>query len=246
MSLAATLGPKGAVAKNLGNYEFRPQQLEMAEAVASAIATKRHLLVEAGTGVGKSFAYLVPAVLAAVANPKSPVVVSTHTISLQEQLVQKDIPFLQKVMPQPFSAVLVKGRSNYISLRACAGHGRKWGLCWPTPARNSSWRQSITGHCATADGSRSSLHFQPAPIVWDLVESDSGNCLGRKCQILPIAFTSRQDGKFMGPTFLSSITRSSLVTWRCVARARVCFPNTPWPSSTRRIRSRTWQPSISV
>ena len=83
---------------------------------ARAIESTAHLMVEAGTGVGKSFAYLVPAILAAAEAGKK-VVVSTHTISLQEQLLQKDLPFLRAVMPQEFSAVLVKGRSNYISLR---------------------------------------------------------------------------------------------------------------------------------
>src|SRR5438552_12487863 len=102
MSLASILGPGGAVAQRLNNYEPRPQQLRMAEAVARAIADKQHLMVEAGTGVGKSFAYLVPAILAALADPKCRVVVATHTISLQEQLVEKDIPFLRTVMPQDF------------------------------------------------------------------------------------------------------------------------------------------------
>jgi Rad3-related DNA helicase len=77
-------------------------------------------MVEAGTGVGKSFAYLVPAILAASELGKK-VVISTHTISLQEQLLQKDIPFLRPVMPQEFTAVLVKGRSNYVSLRRLDG-----------------------------------------------------------------------------------------------------------------------------
>ena len=88
----------------------------MAAAVARAIERPGHLVVEAGTGVGKSFAYLVPAIQAAVALKKK-VVVSTHTIALQEQLVGKDIPFLRSVMGLEFSSVLVKGRSNYISLR---------------------------------------------------------------------------------------------------------------------------------
>src|SRR4051812_8297302 len=109
MSIAEILGPGGAVARRLPNYEARPQQSDMAEAVAQAIADKQHLMVEAGTGVGKSFAYLVPAVLAALARKECRVVISTHTISLQEQLVRKDIPFLQSVLPQEFSAVLVKG-----------------------------------------------------------------------------------------------------------------------------------------
>ena len=110
------LGPGGSIARRLPSYEARPEQIAMAQAVARAIETPGHLMVEAGTGVGKSFAYLVPAILAAV-EMKKKVVVSTHTISLQEQLLQKDLPFLRSVMPQEFSAVLVKGRSNYISLR---------------------------------------------------------------------------------------------------------------------------------
>ena len=103
------LGPDGAVARRMPGYEARDEQLRMARAVADAIEGRRHLMVEAGTGVGKSFAYLVPAILAA-AESKTKVVVSTHTISLQEQLLQKDLPFLRAVMPQEFSAVLVKGR----------------------------------------------------------------------------------------------------------------------------------------
>ncbi len=117
MSTATILGPDVAIARRLRNYEDRPQQLEMAGAVADAIAQRRHLMVEAGTGVGKSFAYLVPAIQAALADKDCRVVISTHTIGLQEQLIHKDIPFLQSVMPQPFRAVLVKGRGNYISLR---------------------------------------------------------------------------------------------------------------------------------
>src|SRR5262245_22731008 len=94
MSVASVLGPDGLIAQRLGSYEPRPQQLQMADAVADAIAARRHLMVEAGTGVGKSFAYLVPAIEAATAQKDCRVVVSTHTISLQEQLIRKDIPFL--------------------------------------------------------------------------------------------------------------------------------------------------------
>src|SRR5690348_7916869 len=88
------LGPDGAIARRLPGYEARPEQLRMAEAVARAIDEGGHLMVEAGTGVGKSFAYLVPAILAAAEAGKK-VIVSTHTISLQEQLLDKDIPFLR-------------------------------------------------------------------------------------------------------------------------------------------------------
>lgn len=181
MSIAAILGPRGLIAQRLNNYETRPQQLDMAEAVAKAIADKRHLMVEAGTGVGKSFAYLVPAILAATSEKNCRIVVSTHTISLQEQLIQKDIPFLQQVMPQEFGAVLVKGRSNYISLRRLRGAMQRAGTLL---AEDHAVRQLQTINRwarQTADGSRSDLPFQPLVPVWELVESDSGNCLGKKC-----------------------------------------------------------------
>src|SRR5262249_37196831 len=125
MSVTSILGPEGQIAQRLPSYEVRPQQLAMAEAVAEAIKTQHHLMVEAGTGVGKSFAYLVPAIQAAAGKEDCVVVVSTHTISLQEQLIHKDIPFLQQVMPQKFSAALVKGRSNYLSLRRLRVAGQK-------------------------------------------------------------------------------------------------------------------------
>src|SRR3954467_13678454 len=111
------LGDGGAIARRLGGrYEFRPQQLEMAAAVERAFHDGHHLLVEAGTGVGKSFAYLLPAIDYAVKHKKR-VVISTHTISLQEQLIDKDIPLLQSVYPDEFTAVLVKGRGNYLCQR---------------------------------------------------------------------------------------------------------------------------------
>ncbi|HEV3258070.1 MAG TPA: helicase C-terminal domain-containing protein [Gemmataceae bacterium] len=181
MSIASILGPGGTIARKLSNYEARPQQGEMAEAVAQAIAGPHHLMVEAGTGVGKSFAYLVPAILAATAKKDARVVISTHTISLQEQLVRKDIPFLQSVMPKEFSAVLVKGRSNYISLRRLRGAQQRMGAMLVDDPAATQLAQIGQWSRQTRDGSRSDLRFQPLPTVWDLVESDSGNCLGRKC-----------------------------------------------------------------
>src|SRR5262245_37899001 len=117
MPTLSLLGPDGAVAGRLPQYESRPQQLAMAEAVAQAIADRRHLMVEAGTGVGKSFAYLAPALEAALEDERFRVVVSTHTINLQQQLIEKDIPFLLSLLPKPVHAMLVKGRSNYLSKR---------------------------------------------------------------------------------------------------------------------------------
>ena len=124
LSVDSILGASGRIAKRLANYESREQQLEMSRGVAEALATDQHLIAEAGTGTGKSFAYLVPAILHATEsqNEDQPppeedgtarmrrVLISTHTISLQEQLIAKDLPLLNSVIPREFSAVLVKGR----------------------------------------------------------------------------------------------------------------------------------------
>src|ERR1700704_95657 len=105
----------GSLAK-AKNFEYRPQQQEMAVAVARALEEERHLVVEAGTGVGKSIAYLVPAILFALEQKKK-AIVSTHTINLQEQLLYKDIPILKKILPVEFEAALLKGRQNYLCPR---------------------------------------------------------------------------------------------------------------------------------
>lgn len=115
MDLQDLLGNGGIISQHMPGYEFRPQQLEAALAVDRAISSKRHCLIEAGTGVGKSLAYLLPAIEHAGCGKK--VVISTHTLYLQAQLISKDIPFLQDVLPYPrFKAVLMKGRANYLCL----------------------------------------------------------------------------------------------------------------------------------
>ena len=200
----AILGPRGKIAQRLRQYEHRPQQLELADAVAAAIADGKHLLAEAGTGVGKSFGYLVPAILAATANQHAPqptgksrygrdsddeesdnrrtrVVVSTHTIALQEQLIEKDIPFLNAVLPVEFSAVLVKGRGNYVSLRRLKGAIDRAPTLLSTEAEHHDLEQIVHWANQTTDGSKSSLGFRPQASVWDEVQSEHGNCLGRTC-----------------------------------------------------------------
>src|SRR4051812_47061571 len=153
----------------------------MADAVADALARKRKLLVEAGTGVGKSFAYLVPAIQAVAAKKDFRVVISTHTISLQEQLIRKDIPFLQSVMPDEFRPVLVKGRGNYLSKRRLRAAQQKMGALFPDPLAVTQLIDIGKWSRKTEEGSKSDLPFQPLPTVWDSVESDGGNCLGRQC-----------------------------------------------------------------
>jgi ATP-dependent DNA helicase DinG len=190
LTAADILGPDGRIAARLANYERRPQQLAMADAVARAIREKKHLVAEAGTGVGKSFAYLVPAILAATepppegetAPPPSPrIVVSTHTISLQEQLIGKDLPLLNAVIPREFSAVLVKGRRNYLSLRRLDLALARAGSLFNDDEQLDQLRAIRKWSKSTNDGSLSDLSFQPLGQVWDEAASDSGNCMGRRC-----------------------------------------------------------------
>jgi ATP-dependent DNA helicase DinG len=181
MSSETTLGPGGLIATRWPGFESRPQQVEMADAISDAIDRKRKLLVEAGTGVGKSFAYLVPVIEAVAARKDLKVVVSTHTINLQDQLVTKDIPFLQKVLPHDFRPVLVKGRGNYLSLRRLRVAQQRMSGLFADPLAPSQVTQIGRWSRKTTDGSKSDLPFQPLPVVWDAVESDHGNCLGRAC-----------------------------------------------------------------
>lgn len=176
------LGPDGAIARRLGPaYEHRPQQLEMATAVESAIADGAHLLVEAGTGTGKSFAYLLPAIDYAVRQRKR-VVISTHTISLQEQLIEKDIPLLQAVYPDEFTAVLVKGRGNYLCQRRLEQALQRQQSLFDGDEQRQSLFMIARWRHATAGGSLADLPAEPDPRVWDRVNAEQGNCLGKKCR----------------------------------------------------------------
>lgn len=175
------LGPDGLIAKKFPGFESRPQQLDMAEAVAHALEHGEKLLVEAGTGVGKSFAYLVPAIRAVSAKKDFRVVISTHTIGLQEQLISKDLPFLQSAIPGDYRPVLVKGRGNYLSLRRLRAAQVKAASLLSGAGEVDQLVQIGRWSRKTTDGSKSDLPVQPFESVWDLVQSDSGNCLGRKC-----------------------------------------------------------------
>jgi ATP-dependent DNA helicase DinG len=180
------LGVDGSIARRLSNFRFRAEQLEMSNAVAEALGRGQHLLVEAGTGVGKSFAYLVPAILAATADETGKaqfkrIVVSTHTISLQEQLITKDLPLLNSVIPRDFSVVLIKGRGNYLSLRRLGMARERSSHLLHSPEEIDQFRQVLAWAQSTNDGSLADLPFRPWSTVWDEVASDNANCLGRKC-----------------------------------------------------------------
>ncbi len=193
LSIQDVLGPEGAVARRLTGYESRSEQMAMAAAVRNAVERQQHLIVEAGTGTGKSFAYLVPAILVATANqgtekPRRRIVISTHTISLQEQLIQRDLPFLNSVLPVEFSAVLVKGRSNYHSLRRLKGAVARSDTAFADPAESQQLQQIVQWSRTTTDGSLADLSFSPASRVWDEVQSEHGNCLGKSCPTYEACF----------------------------------------------------------
>lgn len=168
------------LARALRDYEVRPQQLAMADAVAAAMKEHRHLVVEAGTGVGKSFAYLLPAIQE-IFRTRRRVVVSTHTIALQEQLINKDIPALAAVAPEKFKAVLVKGRQNYVGLRRLMQTSRRQQAVFSNPREIDQLHQIEDWTYETSDGSLSDLGLRPLPQVWQRVRSESNNCMGRRC-----------------------------------------------------------------
>src|SRR3981189_599667 len=169
---------KGPLSK-AQNFEFRPQQQEMAARVAQALEEEQHLIVEAGTGVGKSLGYLVPSVLFALEQHKK-AIVSTHTINLQEQLLYKDIPILKKILPVEFEAALLKGRQNYLCPRRLERALQQSNELFTGPeqtelTRLAEWSRS------TKDGSLSDLTIEPDPKVWGQVCSEAHICTTKTC-----------------------------------------------------------------
>ena len=169
----------GGLLSAANNYEFRPQQLLMAQRVAETLARGGHLVAEAGTGTGKSLAYLVPSVLAAMEGGRK-AIVSTHTINLQEQLLYKDLPLVAKLLPVEFDAALLKGRQNYLCPRRLhKALENRAELFTTTEAveleRILDWSRR------TRDGSLADLDPLPDPAVWNLVCSEAGICTQRSC-----------------------------------------------------------------
>ena len=161
------------------NFEFRPQQQQMAIAVAQALEHRQHLAVEAGTGVGKSLAYLVPAIFYAVAHKKK-AVVSTHTINLQEQLTEKDLPMLQQVLPVSFKFTMLKGRANYLCTRRLQKAMQQSGNLF-TSSEGEELRRIYEWSKTTTDGSLSDFEVEPDPKVWAQVCSERGLCSPKTC-----------------------------------------------------------------
>jgi len=168
------------------NFEYRPEQQAMAAAIAQSLEEGRHLVVEAGTGVGKSLAYLVPAVLFAHEQGKK-AIISTHTINLQEQLLHKDIPIVQKILPIEFEAALMKGRQNYLCPRRLERAMQQASELFNTTeqadlARLGDWARTTT------DGTLSDFPIEPDPKVWAQVCSEAHICTTKTCGQNPRCF----------------------------------------------------------
>src|SRR5438093_5279133 len=179
-------GPSGPLARVLPAFEPRPQQARMAQEVASALASGRHLLIEAGTGIGKSIAYLLPAILRAVrSGPPSGerrVIVSTHTRALQEQLARKDLPILQRALDPAgvsFRYALLMGSENYLcvqrlqEMRLADGSSPGW--------RSDETAGALRRHArTTVSGLRSEIPFSVPDALWSRVRRDRDVCLGAR------------------------------------------------------------------
>ncbi|HKP45493.1 MAG TPA: helicase C-terminal domain-containing protein [Pyrinomonadaceae bacterium] len=182
-------GPDGLIAAAHPDYEHRPGQIDMARAVMRAFEERRHLIVEAGTGTGKTLAYLVPAVAAALGG-RGRVIISTGTKNLQEQLMEKDIPFLQSVLPKKFEAAYMKGRNNYVCLH-------RLGRAQDSPVLDgldevdyfdevSHWSKS------TETGDRAELSTLPESLsFWRHIDARTETCLGQKCVDFNPCFITR-------------------------------------------------------
>src|SRR5438067_4252988 len=186
--------PGGLLAR-AKNFEYRAEQQQMAVAVARTLENRRHLVVEAGTGVGKSLAYLVPAILYAMENKKK-AIVSTYTINLQEQLIYKDIPILQKLLPVEFDAALWKGRQNYLCGTRLERAMQHTGDLFTGPEQEELKRIAEWSR-RTKDGTLSDLAIEPDPAVWAQVCSEQHICTTKICGNNPRCFYQRARKHFV-------------------------------------------------
>ena len=172
----------GILAKEIKGFEYRKEQEEMAHYIQDAINEDRKIIIEAGTGTGKTLAYLIPAIKWAVVNKKK-VIIATNTINLQEQLLLKDIPLAKSIIKEEFSYVLVKGRSNYLCKRFFneLSIGRSIDIETFSMEAREQIEYILKWGNKTKSGDKAELPFEVYPDVWELVQSTTELCLGKKC-----------------------------------------------------------------
>jgi len=184
--LSAHFLPGGSFAKHLPLYEYREPQVAMLKSVTNAFNEDKIAIIEAGTGTGKSLAYLVPAVFWSIKN-KERVVISTHTINLQEQLIEKDIPVLKKCCGINLKSVLVKGRNNYICLRKVYNLRAEGGTLIEDKDRQQL-NDLLEWAVKTRDGSKADLNFVPQDDAWEAIQSEADQCTRLKCRFYDDCF----------------------------------------------------------
>ena len=172
----------GILAKEIKGFEYRQEQEEMAQYIQEAINEDKKIIVEAGTGTGKTLAYLIPAIKWAVVNKKK-VIIATNTINLQEQLLLKDIPLAKSIIKDEFSYVLVKGRNNYVCKRLFneLALGKNIDIETFSIEAREQIEYILKWGNKTKTGDKAELPFEVYPDVWELVQSTTELCLGKKC-----------------------------------------------------------------
>jgi ATP-dependent DNA helicase DinG len=193
------LGKEGILSSKLMGFEFRHQQVDMGVAVEEAFEKANHLIVEAGTGTGKSLAYLIPAILWAVENNKK-VVISTYTKTLQHQIINHDIPFLQEKLGISFRYALCMGNENYLSLRRLR-RSAQLGLFTKFDEENQ-WHSIFNWAEETDTGFRSDLSFEVFSQVWEEVGRQKDLCLGKNCETHSSCFYYKARKKWFGAHIL--------------------------------------------
>ncbi|MGZ4111867.1 MAG: DEAD/DEAH box helicase, partial [Tumebacillaceae bacterium] len=178
--VVGVLAKGGPMSDLMSGYEERPQQMEMLRSVSEAFKEQKHLIVEAGTGTGKSLAYLIPAVYFSKAMGQR-VVVATHTINLQEQLKERDIPLLEQVIDFPFDISVFKGRANYVCMRKVATNVNAQGMI-AEHAETTFFVRLLTWLIETEGGDREELTLAGEQSEhWNKVASGADSCISKAC-----------------------------------------------------------------
>ena len=193
------LDKDGFLSDAIEEFERRPQQIGMAEAVGRAFDGKHHLIVEAGTGTGKSLAYLIPAILWAVKHNKK-VVVSTYTKTLQEQLLYHDIPLLYDKLKIPFRYALCLGNENYLSLRRLKRASQK-GL-FAMEEEDEQMAAIFDWVNETPNGTKGDLPFEPLRSIWEDVGRQKDLCLGKNCETYNTCYYFKERRRWFGAHLL--------------------------------------------
>ena len=176
----------GALAETLPGYEPREEQAELAQAVADALSAGEHLLAEAGTGTGKSLAYLIPALASG-----RKVVIATATKALQEQLLTKDVPIAAAALRREVKVAVLKGRQNYLCRKALDGFGLLGSQLLQREEDAADFERLLPWFEETETGDRAELAFEPSDTLWSELAVGADGCLGRKCPFAANCFSEQ-------------------------------------------------------